>query len=217
MSFASRLLLSGLLLALTAGVSQVRAQKAPVRVLGRVIDHNSRYPLPNVAILRKGTRFGTSTDTLGSFRLMASPADTLMLQLTGYKPGMYVIPPGTIAAEFRILLTLEADTTMLKEVRVSNRPSPEKINRALRNMKRKEVNPTENPNPTAVLPPKKENTRPVEPSLISSPASALYEQFSKAGKERARMAEIKKQEAAQKAEEERQRYNNLFLDKGNFR
>ncbi len=47
---------------------------------------------------------------------------------------------------------------------------------------------------------------------IASPVSLLYEQFSRAGKERRKMEEILETERAEKARQARARYNRAFKD-----
>jgi hypothetical protein len=113
-----------------------------------------------------------------------------------------------------VRIQLVRDSVRLGEVQVtSDRADRAEINRALRNIKRPSTAPTgavkRPPAPRPLFPVDSIPPRPVAPTL-ESPVSLIYDQFSRAGKERRKMEEIRAAEAAEKARKARQKYNQNF-------
>jgi len=98
----------------------------------------------------------------------------------------------------------------------SDRPDRAVINRALRNIKRPVPPATSQvkrpPKPQPLFAVDSAAPRAVPKPSIASPVSLLYEEFSRAGKERRKMAEILEAEQAEKARQARARYNKAFKD-----
>ncbi len=70
--------------------------------------------LPGVTVLIKGKAFGTLTDKNGQFSIIANPTDVLVFSYLGYKTVEI-----TVAYQTVINISLEEDTTQLKEVIVN--------------------------------------------------------------------------------------------------
>ncbi|KAA9340896.1 carboxypeptidase-like regulatory domain-containing protein [Adhaeribacter soli] len=193
-----------------AGQGFGQTQKPAVTISGRVVADSTLAPLQGVSIVARPSRFGTISQANGAFQLKANPGDTLVFSSVGFENGRYVV---TQSPNQVIKVVLKEKSTLLKEVEVSTRPSAEKINRALRNMKRPpEPDPIKAPPPAKPLIAEKPTVE-IKPAAFSNPASFLYEKYSREGKERQKMEEIqqaKKDSASRKKEAE---YDKLFLDR----
>ena len=186
-----------------------------LKLSGTVINAKSRQPLESVTILKTKTRRGTITNVAGKFQLMVNPNDTLVIRSVGYKTQQYVVHPKAVA-DFNLVIQLEEGFQELPEVSIVGGLDYEKVNRALRNMKKP-------PEPKVALKPPAPQPLypefkgiPVSPG-ISSPISLLYDIFSTEGKDKRKLAEILAEDAARrKALEEKkkqQAYDSLFLDR----
>ena len=198
-----------------AAVGPIRAQVPPVRVSGSVAAAGTRVPVLGATVQVRRTRRGVVTDATGNFAIDVQPTDTLLFRALGYKSQLMLLG-GTGLSQLVVRIQLVRDSVRLGEVQVvSDRADRAVINRALRNIKR--------PKPPVVSnvkrPPKPkplfavDSAAPKAPvPTIASPLSLLYEQFSRAGKERAKMAEIEAEIKAEKARKVRAQYNKAFKD-----
>ncbi|RSK47414.1 carboxypeptidase-like regulatory domain-containing protein [Hymenobacter rigui] len=212
-----RWVLRGLLLLpllLLAGLVQ-----AQVRVTGSISDAASRRPVPGATVLIQRTRAGVVANKEGDFNIVVNSTDTLVFRAVGYKAQRLPLG-GTGLSQLIIQIKLQQDTVQLGEVRITEgRPDRATINRALRNIKRPSTAPTSAvkrpPAPKPLFPVDSAAPKAPVPTL-ASPVSLLYEQFSREGKQRRKMEEINKEEAAAKAAEldrqNRRRYNKNFKD-----
>ena len=105
----------------------------------------------------------------------------------------------------------------LGEVRVTaDRPDRAIINRALRNMKRPAPPvvkiPKRTPKPKPLFAVDTTGPKTIAPTLGSSNVDWLYDQFSRQGKERRKVEELKARDAAEKARQKRAEYNKAFRD-----
>ena len=182
-----------------------------VLVSGRVLQAETSKPLPGVTLVARPSRSGTTTLADGTFKLKAKPGDTITFSSVGFQNATYFVQK--TAAQPNVKILLAEKTQELQEIEISSRPSAEKINRVLRNMKHApEPSPTKAPPAPEPLFEEKE-TKPVEASVIKNPASFLYDKYSKEGKERQKMEAIyqaKRDSAARKKQED---YDKLFLDR----
>jgi hypothetical protein len=119
-------------------------------------------------------------------------------------------------SDLSIDILLEEGSLELPEVKVVGGLDYEKVNRALRNMKKPP------PPKVAVKPPppkplyEEKKSEPVAPS-IENPASLLYDMLSKEGKDKRKVAELQEETAAQKKaledKKKQQAYDSLFLNR----
>jgi hypothetical protein len=143
--------------------------------------------------------------------LKAKPGDTITFSSIGFKNATYFVTKSATQTNLKILLT-EASQE-LREVEITTRPSAEKINRVLRNMKRApEPDPTTAPPPPKPLFEEKETT-PVKANAFNNPATVLYDKFSKEGKERQKMEAIQQAKRDSAARKKVIEYDKLFLDR----
>ncbi|MBC6612722.1 carboxypeptidase-like regulatory domain-containing protein [Hymenobacter sp. BT507] len=204
----------GLLLLVWLGAAG--AVQAQVRVTGTISDAETRKPVPRVTVLLQGKGQGVIASDQGDFNLTATARDTLVFQALGYKTQRLVVGNSGLS-QIILQIKLQPTSIELQSVEVlQGRPSDAVINRALRNIKR----PTPPDNAVKrTAPPKPlfpvDSTAPAAPSAsatVQNPVSLLYEQFSREGKQRQKMEEIKAQERLQKAIKARKEYNKYFLD-----
>jgi hypothetical protein len=204
--------LAGLLLLGRPGVAVAQQQ---VRVSGSVSEAGTGRSIPGAAVFVQGSGRGTVADAEGDFRLDVGNQDTLIFRAVGFKTRRVPLG-GTGLSQLVIQVSMMRDSIRLGEVRVTEgRPDRATINRALRNVKRPSTAPTSAvkrpPAPRPLFPVDSIPPRPVAPTL-ESPVSLIYDQFSRAGKERRKMEEIRAAEAAEKARKARQKYNKNFKD-----
>lgn len=189
-----------------------------VTVSGQVVQAGKGTSMSGVSIVARPSRSGTTTLANGTFKLKAHPGDTITFSSIGFQNATYFVLKTALQANIRIQLTEKS--TELSEVEVSTRPSAEKIARALRNKKRPpEPDPMMAPAPGKPLF-KEKPTVAVKASAYHNPVSALYEKYSKEGKEKQKMADIlngieqAKRDSIARAKEAA--YDQLFLDRNEF-
>ncbi len=188
--------------------AQTRAQaplNGPVRIRGLVIAAVDQHPIPGAGVFVTATHQGTVADVLGSFQITIQRTDTLVVRAVGFEPRFFTVKP-TTPDQIAIEVRLQPDSIQLGLVTITaDRPDRAEINRALRGIRR----------PTTVAPMLRRpvgtpifEPRPVEapapPEVLINPVSFLYEQFSRAGRNRRKLAEWEAQRAAE-LEEQRQR------------
>ena len=204
-----------LALLLVAGLARPAQAQLQLRVSGTVLAADTRQPVPGATVQVQRTRRGVVTSAAGDFAVDVLSTDTILFRALGFKTHRLPLG-GTGLSQFVVRIQLQRDSVRLGEVQVTaDRPDRAAINRALRNIKRPKPSVVSNvkrppkPKPLFAV----DSAAPKAPvPTIGSPVSLLYEEFSRAGKERKKMAEI---EAANKAEKERQaraKYNKAFKD-----
>ncbi|WP_205504161.1 carboxypeptidase-like regulatory domain-containing protein [Rufibacter psychrotolerans] len=193
-------------------------------VSGQVLREDNKKPIAGVSVFQKSTGEGLATNEHGAFRIRIASTDTLVFRALGFRQKEYV-PSLRSVTELRVNILLQEESVQLKEVRVSPL-SPEKVDRVLRNMKPRPAPPKPRMNitvPRIIIPP----GPPTPPDLITSPLSFLWEQFSKEGRQRSRVAKLMEERERQKALERqimrqdsirqaRLRYNRFFRDTTSF-
>lgn len=207
-----------LLVGLTLGRAQAQAGSPlpTVRVSGTVSVAGSKQPIPGASIQIQRTRAGVAANAEGNFLITALSTDTLLFRAIGYKPHRLVLG-GTALSQLVVQMALVRDSVQLGEVRVSaDRPDRASINRALRNIRR--------PTPPVVKIPKRgpkpkplfavDSTAPKAeaPTISGSNVDWLYEQFSREGKQRRKVEQLKARDAAEEAQKRRAEYNKAFRD-----
>lgn len=186
-----------------------------LKLTGTILHAQTRKPLPSITVLKTSTHRGTISDINGQFRIMVSPGDTLLIRAVGFKPLHYVVH-SKAQNDLSEDILLEEGSLELPEVKIVGGLDYEKVNRALRNMKKP-------PPPKVALKP--EDPKPLFPETkgvppaptLENPASLLYDALSKEGKDRRRL-EAMLEEAAQKKKaleekKKRQAYDSLFQDR----
>lgn len=212
---AGRLLLLGALLAGPLPAWAQAGQPGPqVRVSGTVSDARTGRPLPGAAVRLLHTQRGVVANAEGDFLVPANAADTLLFQALGYKPQRLPLR-GTALAQLVVQVRLVRDSVRLGEVRVTaGRTDRSSIDRALRNMKRPAPPVAHGAHRPA--PPKPlfavDSTPPPPPPFGGTPVDWAYSKWSREGKERRKVQQLKGQDARQKAHQKQLDYNKAFKD-----
>ena len=210
----SWLLLLATGLAAPAAWAQAGSPAPVVRVSGTVSAAESRRPVPGATVQVRRTRLGLAADEQGAFFITALAADTIVFRAVGYKPHLLVLG-GTSLTQLVVQIKLVRDSVQLGEVRVTaDRPDRALINRALRNMKRPTppvvTIPKRAPKPKPLFAVDSTAPRPEAPSISESNVDWLYDQFSRQGKERRKVEQLKARDAAEAAAKKRAEYNKAF-------
>jgi hypothetical protein len=218
--FKHRLLAISLLLLAALAATKAQAQAGSptptVRVSGRVSAAENKQPIPGATVQIQHTRRGVAADAEGEFLIVALPTDTVLFRAVGYKPHRLALG-GTTLSQLVLQVKLVRDSIQLGEVRVTaDRPDRAIINRALRNMKRPTPPvvkvPKKGPKPKPLFAVDSTAPRPEAPTISGSNVDWLYDQFSRQGKERRKVEELKARDAAEKARQQRAERNKAFLD-----
>ncbi len=192
------------------------AQKQ-LRVRGTILAPDKATPVPGAGIIKMGTNLGVISDESGNFLIDIQPQDTLLIRAIGFKPVLY-LPQKLQVSELRVNIVMQEDSVMLGEVEITNRPSEEMIQRALRNMKREEPNyakkPGHDPTVQGTVAPSTAAPLPVTP--FSIPVSMLFDLISKEGKQKRQLQELLEQQELERLLREREQakrdYNRFFKD-----
>ncbi|RDV13001.1 carboxypeptidase-like regulatory domain-containing protein [Pontibacter diazotrophicus] len=184
------------------------AQKS-IRLSGTVVEPDRNTPVPGATIVKVSTNLGVLSDEQGQFKIDISQSDTLLIRAVGFKPLLY-LPSKLPVSELRVNIVLQEDSIMLGEVEVTSRPSQEMIDRALRNMKREQASQTKKPGYIPGLEPPP--PPPAPGPTIASPIGLMYDMFSKEGKERRKLEELKQREELERRQKEEEDYNRFFKD-----
>ena len=205
-----------LILTTTRAWGQAGNPSPTVRVSGTVSAAVSKQAIVGATVLVQRTRSGVAAGAEGEFFIVALATDTLLFRAVGYKPHRVVLG-GTTLSQLVVQVKLERDSVQLGEVRVTaDRPDRAAINRALRNMRRPAP-------PTVTIPKRAPKPKPLftvdstapkaeAPTISGSNVDWLYDQFSRQGKERRKVEELKARDAAEKARQRRAEYNKAFRD-----
>ena len=196
------------------------AATAQVRITGTISNASNGKPVPGATVFISRTKQGVIANNEGEFSIdVANPSDTLAFSSVGFQTQKLPLRR-TGLSQMILQIKLTPSNVLLGEVRVEEgRPDRSQINKALRNIRRPSTAPTSAvkrlPAPPPLFP--VDSTAPRAPKVtIQSPVSLIYDQFSKAGKERRKLETLQAADAAQKrAEQERkarERYNRNFKD-----
>lgn len=101
-----------------------------VQFSGMVIDADSLFPIPFVAIVIKGTSRGVYSTGSGYYSIVVQERDTLEFYSLGYKTGTFVLPDTFTVSQVNHVQTMRMDTVLLHEMVVYPWPSKEKFKSA---------------------------------------------------------------------------------------
>lgn len=184
------------------------AQKS-LRISGTVLQSDRSTPVPGATVVKLNSKLGVLTDENGQFKIDVAQQDTLLIRAVGFKPVLYLPKPLPVS-ELRINIIMNEDSVLLGEVEITSRPSPEMIQRALRNMKRTQSSQVKKPGYIPGLEPPPPPAAPVP--TIGSPATLIYDLLSKEGKEKRKLNELLKQQEYERQRKEQEEYNRFFKD-----
>jgi hypothetical protein len=87
-----------------------------ITIHGRVIDQETREPLPFVNIIYNQRGMGTTTSLDGHFTIITAKADFLRLSYVGYEPA--IVYPGSGEQPFPAVLTMKRKAYQIEEITV---------------------------------------------------------------------------------------------------
>jgi len=185
-----------------------QAQRS-IRLSGTVLQPDKKTPVAGATVVKIDTKLGVISDEQGQFKIDVAQDDTLLIRAVGFKPLLY-LPNKLPVSELRVNIVMQEDSVMLGEVEVTSRPSQEMIDRALRNMKREQASQAKRPGyiPGMEPPP----PPPAAPPTIANPIGLMYDTFSKEGKERRKVEELRKRQEMEQKMKEEEDYNRFFKD-----
>lgn len=101
-----------------------------IQFSGIVLDQDSLTPIPFVAVMIKGTNWGTKSDYNGFFNLVVSPGDEIEFLSLVHKTRSYKIADTLRQKYYYAIQVLTKDTVQLQLVEVFPWPSKEEFKRA---------------------------------------------------------------------------------------
>jgi hypothetical protein len=101
-----------------------------IQFSGVVLDQDSLTPIPFVAVMIKGTNWGTRSDYNGFFNLVVSPGDEIEFLSLVHKTRSYKIADTLRQKYYYAIQILTKDTVQLEAVEVFPWPSKDEFKRA---------------------------------------------------------------------------------------
>lgn len=139
-------------------------------IKGKIVENDSNTVMPFVYVINKSTGNGTMSDNAGNFYLRTNANDTLVVSFVGYVRLKVPVAKLKTDANGEVRIVMKKIIYDLGPVTVTSfkiKPyEREKMNKVIEDAKIKPVN------------------------ALSSPITALYDQFSKRGKEQRKLAAI---------------------------
>lgn len=170
-----------------------------VIVAGYVFEESNGSPLPYVNVYVKQSRIGTITDTSGYFILKAGINDTLIFSSLGYDKKYVVITDSAADNDKPLIVFLDTKIYEIRSVEIIALRRYKQLEYEITTMKLPEDDYT---NAATNFPFRPADidyyTRDVTPmsgiGVVFSPITALYDAFSKEGKEKQKLAEIQEKD-----------------------
>lgn len=156
-----------------------------VIIEGRLVNTGGQ-PLQNAHILNLSKKLGTISDAHGLFRIIASPHDSMLVSMVGYKPYRVTVPSNLMYKVINIKVTLLPDTIMLREAIIRGfPPTYELFKKEFVTLKLKKT-----PNEKLFSKVADKQYNPKGGIVLTGPISLLYEAFSKDAKNRRKLADL---------------------------
>ena len=172
-----------------------------IKVSGSVIDKESKAPVPYVHIYTKSWEKGTTTDDRGHFSIIIDRSDTLIFSSVGFDKYRFRVKSDDARSIYHVIIEMNSKTYELEPVVVHAYMSFDEFKQQILDM---DI-PTEkeefslNIPPGYKLPPENGDGSMLNPSVkMKGPISALYDAFSKEGKERKRLGALQQRKAEEK-------------------
>lgn len=148
-----------------------------VTVTGQVSDAELNRPLPHAFVINHRTQTGVFCDNSGRFTIQVNQNDSLLISLTGYQFTKVLLSDSVAKPRYSVNVKLKLKPVVLKSFTVKAPKTYEQIVKELAEAEK--LKPKETPLINAV----------------ESPITFLYMQFSKEGKARKKIAELRAEDA----------------------
>ncbi len=168
-----------------------------VIVAGYVFEESNGNPLPYVNVYVKRTRRGTITDTSGYFMISAMLNDTLTFSSLGYDKRYVVINDSASDNNKPLIIFLDTKIYQINSIDIIALKRYKQLEYEIVNMQLDDDDYVYASRNFPFRPPDLDYYTRVNASgfgLVFSPISALYDMFSKEGKERRKLEEIQKKD-----------------------
>jgi hypothetical protein len=175
-----------------------------LQLSGYVLASDSLVPIPDVHILNKKSRIGTTSDAKGFFQIPIHRNDTILLSAVGYESREFVLDPSSRSSNPLVTVKLISKTYVLKEVDVYALPTEEQFKENFLSLKLPEEPKLDIP---GIKEPKLSKDVVFLPNGgvgVVGPFSAIYNKFSREGRE------LKKAQGLYAQESQKQRYDAKF-------
>jgi hypothetical protein len=150
---------------------------AQITVSGTIRDKETKRALPYAFVINQRTQNGIFADQKGSFSFTALPTDSLLFSLTGYNYTKVLLKDSVPKETIILNVFLTVKSVQLKQFTIKAPKTYDQIIKELEVAERSKIAAT----PLA--------------DAISSPITFLYNQFSREGKARAKIAELRSEDA----------------------
>lgn len=169
-----------------------------IKVSGTVIDSETKEPVPFVNIYTRSLSGGTITNDLGKFDLTINKTDTLVFSAVGFDKYFFSLKQDDIRANYEVVVELNFKTYELEPVKVTAFRDLEQFKQDILdlNIPAKQNELTLNIPKTKYAPSPEGGAPGV---VVTGAISALYNQFSKEGKELRKLDAYRKQESTRKS------------------
>ncbi len=170
-----------------------------VIVAGYVFEESTGEPLPYVNVYVKKSRIGTITDTSGYFLLSASINDTIIFSSLGYDKKYVILTDSATDNNKPLVVFMDSKIYELKSVEVIALRKYKQLEYEITNMRLPDDDYIYAANNFPFRPADIDYyTRSSTPmsgiGIIFSPITALYDMFSKEGKEKQKLAELQEKD-----------------------
>lgn len=191
-----------LTVALVCTEGPARAQST-TKVAGLVLDKETKEPVPYVHIYTKAFSAATTSDEKGKFEIVIAPSDTIVFSAIGFHTYLFSLNQKEIRSYYEVVIELDFKTYELEPVKVTAYKDLDQFKKEILDLnipsKEKEF---------SVSIPKGARVEDNHPSLnnntmgggvtIQGPITAIYNAFSKEGKEKRRLEAYRKESSEQK-------------------
>ncbi|HSZ24827.1 MAG TPA: hypothetical protein VK766_03865 [Cytophagaceae bacterium] len=113
----------------------VSVPRRVVQVSGLVVNGDSLYGVPGVAVYILQSGRGTNTNYVGYFSLPALLGDSIVINSLGYKVRKYVVPDTLTADKMSLIIELMEDTLMLPAIEIFPWPTEQLFKQAFLSLK----------------------------------------------------------------------------------
>ncbi len=170
--------------------------QSPIKISGAVIDKESKSPVPYVHIYTKNSSQGTTTDERGHFAIIIDRSDTLIFSSVGFDKYRLHLKSDDARSVYHVIIEMNSKTYELEPVVVNAFMSFDEFKKEVLDLHMPaEKNEFSLNIPKGyTLPPENGDGSMLNPSVrLKGPVSALYDLFSKEGKQRDKLELYRKQ------------------------
>lgn len=166
-----------------------------IKVSGSVIDKETKAPVPYVHIYTRSYENGTTTDEQGHFSIIIDRTDTLIFSSVGFDKYRLVLKNIDSRSVYHVIIEMDSKTYELEPVVVNALMSFDEFKKQVLdlNMPTQKEEFSLNIPPGYKLPPEAGDDKILNPSVkVTGPVSALYNLFSKEGKQGNKLEELRR-------------------------